>query len=101
MALLVEEGVVFIHSFTDSVCAVLPFLLPLVTCDDTCLRHGALHAVAETSFALFEMALKEDLSFSQYIGPLLTTQLLQVAPRVSSYIHMWLIHITMAVVIVG
>ena len=62
---------------------VLPHLLPLVTSPDRCLRHGAVHAVAEIIHALCEVAIATDQTISQYLGEDTITALLQVAPRVS------------------
>ncbi len=72
-----------VHKF--AVCVlVLPNALPLVTSSDPCVRHGALHVVAELTHSLRLMADKNATPFSEYVGPSTTSQLLQMAPKVST-----------------
>ena len=62
---------------------VLPSLLPLVTTPDPSLRHGALHAVAELTFALYEHAQEKGSSLVALLGQQTVDSLVAIAPRVS------------------
>jgi len=58
-------------------------MLPVVTSSDPCVRHGALHVLAQLARAFRSMAAKQKASFLEYVGRDITKQLLEVAPRVS------------------
>lgn len=67
-----------------SLSAVLPSVLAQITSSDFCLRHGALHAVAEVSHALCEVARSNGQSFSDYVGTAIVQGLLEVGSKVST-----------------
>lgn len=62
--------------------AVLPSLLPLVTTPDPSLRHGALHAVAELTHALYTQAQSSNTTLDKYLRTDVTSALAEVVPRV-------------------
>jgi len=61
---------------------VLPSLLPLVTTPDPSLRHGALHAAAEVTHALYKQAQSSNTTLDKYLGTDVTSALAEVVPRV-------------------
>ncbi|XP_064407047.1 tubulin-specific chaperone D-like isoform X2 [Halichondria panicea] len=58
---------------------VLPSLLPLVMSPDPALQHGALRAVSELTFALYE--LDSSSTLQQTLGDDIIAQLLDIAPK--------------------
>ena len=61
---------------------VLPPLLSLVTTSDPSLRHGALRAVSELTFALYKHAQSSGTSLKEALGDETIIKLLDIAPRV-------------------